>query len=147
MTRAFLRIVARALAGVLLVAQLAISAYACPILSRALDAGLPASASEDSARASTPECSPLVVLQSRSGDAMAATADPGFANLCLEHCRSGQQSDQAPTLNLPTVLLSATHALAWSPNALVTPQCQPDRASASLAAGPPHAVLHCVYRL
>ena len=84
MTRSWLRTVARGLVGVLLFAQMAIAAYACPALSSAgaAEMQMPASFAVP-----MPDC-----------NAVAGAMDPSAANLCAEHCKSGQQSDQASAL-------------------------------------------------
>lgn len=131
--RRWLRTVARGLVGVLLFAQMAIAAYACPALSSAVAAEtqMPASFAVP-----MPDC-----------DAMAGAMDPSAANLCAEHCKFGQQSDQASTLTVPAVLLSVLYT-----TALVTEPALPPRAAAAslnalVAASPPHTILHCVFRI
>jgi hypothetical protein len=146
MTRRFLRAICRALVGVLLFAQLAVSAYACPTLSPAATPTMPSTAardgdSSDAAMAATdrqaPDC-----------DGMAAgTMDPDLANLCAEHCHHGQQSDQAATLSVPAALLTALYLapLAAQPKIRLLPAA--DATSALVAASPPHAILHCCFRI
>lgn len=75
--------------------------------------------------------------------------DPGVSNLCLEHCRSGQQS--ADTAPAPVVLPPVTamlYALPLTPVALPHSP-SPVAASGAVGAGPPpsHAILHCVFRI
>jgi hypothetical protein len=148
MTRQFLRAICRALVGVLLFAQLAVSAYACPALSSAAMSAMPMPStaacdgdSSDAAMAATdrqaPDC-----------DGMAAgTMDPDLANLCAEHCHHGQQSDQAATLSAPAALLTALYLapLASQPKIRLRPAA--DATNALVAASPPHAILHCCFRI
>ena len=80
---------ARVLVGVVLNAQLAIAAYACPQVT----AALAASQSNGEMVALAP---PM-----HHCDEMDRAADAATGNLCIEHCKVGQQSDQAPTMLLP----------------------------------------------
>ena len=133
MTRPWLRTVARGLVGVLLFAQMVIAAYACPAVSVAGAAEMRLAAMP---AAAMPDCG-----------AMTGAMDPSAANLCAEHCKFGQQSDQASTLTVPAVLLSVLYT-----TALVTEPALPPRAAAAclsalVAASPPHTILHCVYRI
>lgn len=138
MKRSFVRGLARCLVGTLFLAQMAISAYACPRLSSAIDAGARMDQAQPMTAAPMPDCS----------DMAGATA-PDSANLCAEHCKYGQQSDHASTLTVPAVIL---HALYTKP--VVPLASLPGRAAAltagtdvPVAASPPHAILHCVFRI
>ncbi len=145
MTRSLMHLIARGLIGVLLFAQLAIAAYACPALSSgAMDTAPSASmqmasdastAVEASVDASTPPC----------GDMLGMT-DAGSPNLCAEHCKFGQQSDHASTLTVPVALLSPLLLTPWAPETTQPPRPAAASLSALVAASPPHAILHCVYR-
>lgn len=147
MTRNFLRRVARGLVGVVLLAQLSIAAYACPGISSALQAsrqataiGTPMSEPDDTAAL-------RMAAQAPACDDMAGAMDPAFANLCAEHCKYGQQSDQASTVNAPAAALVALYALPLAPQAAPPPRPAAASMSALVAASPPHAILHCVYRI
>lgn len=147
MTRNFLRRVARGLVGVVLLAQLSIAAYACPGLSSALQAsrqatdfGTPMSEPADAATL-------RMVEQAPACDDMAGAMDPTSANLCAEHCKYGQQSDQASTVNVPAAALVALYALPMAPQTAPPPRPAAASMSALVAASPPHAILHCVYRI
>lgn len=139
MTRSFLRRVARALIGVVLLAQLAVSAYACPALA--------SGAAMDMSTMSMPEAG------SSAPDAtvcagMARPIDADFANLCAAHCQLGQQSDHAATLTVPAALLTALYTL--TPQAAepaTAPRPAAAMTSALAAAFPPLAILHCCFRL
>lgn len=133
MTRLWLRTLARGLVGVLLFAQMAIAAYACPALSSASAAELPMAATP---AAPMPDC-----------DAMAGAMDPSSANLCAEHCKVGQQSDQASTLTVPAVMLNLLYTTALATEPALPPRAAAASVSALVAASPPHTILHCVYRL
>jgi len=78
---------------------------------------------------------------------MAGAMDPTSANLCTEHCKVGQQSDQAPTLNVPAAVLTTLYATPPVPEPAPPPRAAAATMSALVAASPPHAILHCVYRI
>ena len=73
--------------------------------------------------------------------------DPEAANLCAEHCKQGRQGDQASTLTVPAALLKALYAIAPSLPGTAPPRPAAAPLSALVAASPPHAILHCVYRI
>ena len=133
MTRSWLRTIARGLVGVLLFAQMAIAAYACPAVSVAGAAEMRVSAMP---AAAMPDCG-----------VMTGAMDPSAANLCAEHCKFGQQSDQASTLTVPAVLLSVLYATALVTEPALPPRVAAASLSALVAASPPHTILHCVYRI
>lgn len=135
MTRGLLRILARGLIGVLLLAQLAVAAYACP--------GLAAKA-PDTAAASA---AAALDAQMPGCDDMVGAMDPESANLCAEHCKQGNQSDQASTLTVPVALLTALYTTTPALSGKVPPRPAATTLSALVAASPPHAILHCVYRI
>ena len=134
LSRAFSKSLGRWLIGVLLFAQLAVASYACPGLSGM--ASMASSAAPDAAVAAMPPgCDQI---------------DPNAANLCAEHCRYGQQSADTAT---------ATVVLAAIPTLLYSLPLEPARlpgfgrsipaldASLTAAPPPPHAILHCVFRI
>lgn len=144
MSRHFLRSICRMLIGVVLLAQMAVSAYACPGLAASKMQMSPATAvasdqagvSDDGAVQTMANC-----------DDMAGAMDPSFANLCAEHCHQGQQSDQAATLTVPAALLSALYITPLAPEPAASPRPAADATSALVAASPPHAILHCCFRI
>ena len=137
MTRSAVRMVARGLVGVLLFAQMAIAAYACPGLASAMAGDMQRGDASVAAKSA----------QMANCDDMAGSMDPSSANLCAEHCKVGQQSDQAPTLNVPAVVLTALYATPLVPATAPPPRVAAATMSALVAASPPHAILHCVYRI
>ena len=145
MTRGIVRTVARWLVGVLLFAQMAIAAYACPGLASALSGDMQR---RDAGATPTTMTTPMVNCDAMAGvmDPM-HPMDPASPNLCAEYCKYGQQSDHAATLVVPAVVLFALYASPLEPEA--PPPSRPAAAtlSALVAASPPHAVLHCVYRI
>lgn len=143
MRRSFVRRIARALVGVVLLAQLSIAAYACPGLSSALQAsavGTPMFERADTAASGMADQAPAC-------DDMVGAMDPTSANLCAEHCKYGQQSDQASTVNVPAAALVALYATPAVPALVPPPRPAAASMSALVAASPPHAILHCVYRI
>ena len=146
MTRQFLRMVGRTLVGMLLFAQMAIAAYACPgllagaspqmqtapIAMRALDGG---DASMPPTGAQVANCSD-----------MAGATDPSSPNLCAEHCRYGQQSDHAPTLTVPAALLTTLFITPYVTDVAMRPRPAAAALSALASVDPPHAILHCCFR-
>ena len=141
LSRSLTNQICRALIGVLLFAQLAVSAYACPGLTpkataMGADMGMSmpvAHPSADSDRAAS-GCNQM---------------DPDAANLCLEHCRAGHQSsDTAPV----PVHYATTPALLYV--IPTEPELLADSSPSLLAADPlissappPHAILHRVLRI
>ena len=127
-TRALSRQIGRMLIGVLLLAQFAVAGYACPGLST-----MPAMASSD-AVAMSPDCDQV---------------DRDAANLCAEHCRHGQQSvDTAPVpvMAAPTPALLYLLPLEPEPS-LGSARAFPAPDPVLAVRPPPHAILHCVYRI
>ena len=137
MTRSIARMVARGLVGVLLFAQMAIAAYACPGLASTMAGDVPRGDAGGAAAS----------VQMAPCDDIAGAMNPTSANLCAEHCKVGQQSDQAPTLNVPAAVLTALYATPLVPEAAPPPRAAAATMSALVAASPPHAILHCVYRI
>lgn len=132
-----LRTVCRALIGVVLLAQLAVSAYACPGRSSAATMNMTIDGATAAPSRPMPDCAD-----------MAVPMDSGFAALCAEHCHHGQQSDHAATLNVPAPILTALYAtpLAPEPGSALRPAAVAT-ASALAGAFPPHAILHCCFRI
>ncbi len=159
MKRGFVRGLARCLAGVLFLAQMTIAAYACPGLSSSIAASAPLGQMQPMTQTSVPAAPQVEVSRAFGADAAAAMAaqvpdcsdmagamDPNAANLCAEHCKYGQQSDHASTLTVPAVILNALYT---TPAVPPTPLLQSAAAlkGVPVAASPPHAILHCVFRI
>lgn len=151
MYRPWLRIVARGLVAALLNAQLAVAAYACPQVAAAMAAAevLAQSVAHPVADPVAQVAAPAVAVAAVMPDcaSMMQAADASTATLCVEHCKFGQQSDQAPTLALPAVLLMARYDTPFEPHRSLA--VRPDGAwsSALIAASPPLAVAHCCWRV
>lgn len=147
MKRSLVRMVARSLVGALFFAQMTVAAYACPGLSAALAAGMQMPVAGVSLGKAGDTSVSTPTAQRPNCDDMAGAMDPSSANLCAEHCRQGQQSDQAPTLTVPAAVLTALYATPLVPE--TAPPLRPAAATMSelVAASPPHAILHCVFRI
>lgn len=136
--------ICRALIGVLLFAQLAVAAYACPGLatrstSMSGDMTAPVAAQDQS----------MGSAKVAGGCDQMGRMDSAAPNLCLEHCRAGHQSsDTAPA----PVVFAATPALLYvlpteiEPVAGSSPSL-PATDPLLASAPPPHAILHCVLRI
>ncbi|MEO6744566.1 MAG: hypothetical protein ABIN08_08810 [Caldimonas sp.] len=136
------KLLCRVLIGLLLVTQFMTASYACPRFSDVASGMtfevIPTSepASVDKAAAAMPaDCDQL---------------DPEAANICLEHCRQGQQrvdSTPAPVISaaVPTLLYFIPVPPVSSPE-YGRPSSAVDRDVAA-EHPPPHAILHCVFRI
>lgn len=153
MTRAFKRLVSAGLVGLMLFAQLAIAAYACPALQSSgarmqavnaaaggdqvvRDDGMAAMAA-DAGLAAMPGC-----------DQMAGAPDEAAPNLCAEHCHFGQQGNQSQVPTLPVMTLLSLYTVAATvPDEARLPVTVRTASLAIPAAVPiPHAILHCCIR-
>ena len=136
--------ICRVLIGVLLFAQLAVAAYACP----AFGTKAPMSGQMVSAAAPVQDSSVDAAKAVSACDQM-GQMDSSSPNLCLEHCRSGHQSsDTAPA----PIVAAMTPALLY----VLPTELEPVTGSSPslpamdplvATAPPPHAILHCVLRI
>ena len=136
MSTRLLRTLCRALIGVVLLAQLAVSAYACPGVSPKAGMNMESGPGAAAPGNAMPDC-----------QGMTAAMDPAFAALCAEHCHHGQQSDHAATLAVPAPVLTALYQTPPAPEPGVAPRPAAASTSAPAAAFPPHAILHCCFRI
>ncbi len=120
--RPFRNALCRFMAVVLLCTQLAVSAFACP-------------GPQAMTTVAMPDCPD-----------MAADA-PGPSALCAAHCQQGQQSDQAQVPALPAVVLARSYTLPAPVEAGAPTQRFTALHSAIAPADPPHAILHCSFRI
>ena len=146
--RAIRKFIARLLIGVLLFAQLAVASYACPRLmgmTGKVDGGaaavmIVASTLPESTAAATPAGMPADCQE----------MDPQSPNLCAEYCHVGQQSaDTAQALIVHVALLSFLYSLPLEPQRSLGSGRSRQGSDTRLEAAPepPHAVLHCVFRI
>jgi len=136
--RTLLKRIAKWLACTLLLTQLAISAHGCPKLAALATAAQTVMAVEHAAPASAmPACHEPV-----------GTTDSGAPNLCVEHCKVGQQSDRAKvSAEVSPALLNALYETPALPDPSRHPAQAGSTLSALVAASPPHAIAHCVLRI
>ena len=145
MTRTLLKAISRLLIGVVLFGQFAVASYACPGMM-----GM---------RSTANHASETVVVVPAANASAAEPADmppgcdqmdPGAANLCAAHCQQGQQSaDTAPLPVLGAAIPTFLYSIPLEPlRSLGSGRFFP-AADAGLDAAPepPHAILHCVFRL
>lgn len=125
-------LLSRLLIVAILFAQIAISAYACPSL---------LTSSVDAATVTTADSMPV------DCDQMAGMLDPAAPSLCAAHCHSHEQSaDRADAPMLPPALFATLYWLAAQTP--VEPVSDTRKASVLHAAlPPPHAILHCCFRI
>src|SRR5262245_24976708 len=140
MTRALAQRIAKLLAAALVCAQLLVAAYACPWLTRgsAEPAGSVATiehAQHVPASTAMPPCHEA-----------APDADSVPSSLCAEHCKYGQQSDHCTVFDVPPATLTALYATVSDADTAPRP-CLTAWLSALVAASPPHAIAHCVWRI
>ena len=134
MTRSFKHWIGLGLIGLLLFAQLAIAAYACPAPLRAPVEATVVHPSQD--------------MAGMNCEKMAGPADEAAPNLCAEHCRFGQQQGAQPLPQPLPALLVSLYVLAPTLAETRMPASRPVAPSqeALAAAFPPHAILHCCLR-
>jgi hypothetical protein len=139
MTRDATKTIAKLLVAVLVTAQLMVAAYACPWLNvtatRSIDTPVAAHAATSATHAAMPGCNETM-----------PALDSGSPNLCAEHCKYGQQSDRCTSVDVPPALLTPLYATAGAP-AVARRPCVTAWLSALVAASPPHAIAHCVWRI
>lgn len=141
MSRSLVRGLVRWIVVTLLLGQLAIASYACPALrANAVDVAQDSAIGVDCVM-SAPD---HVVLA--DSDAPTSTIDGDSPNLCAEHCKYGQQSDQTNNVNVPVAAPSTSFEN--NPPRLVESRLRPTASvlSALLSTCPPHTILHCVRR-
>ena len=80
-------------------------------------------------------------------DDMVGSMDSASPNLCAEHCKQGEQSDQASSLTVPTAILTLRYALRALIETAAVPRAVDIAPTVRVAAFPPHAILHCVLRI
>lgn len=141
MTRRFLRQVCRALIGAVLLAQMAVSAYACPGLLAEATTPPPMAATAATPATAVPAPPPM------NCEDMAMPMDAAYPNLCAEHCHQGQQSDQAATLTVPAAVLTELYITPPAPEPILAPRPAAAAARAGAVASPPLAILHCCFRI
>ncbi len=146
-SRTFAKAISRMLIGVLLFAQFAVASYACPGLKEMVLVANASAGTDSTAKLTT---------QTAAMPPGCEEMDAELPNLCVEHCRQGQQS--ADTAAAPTVgpgIPVLLYSLPLEPqHSLGSGRALPAHARAHARDGrldpapePPHAILHCVFRL
>lgn len=140
------------LIGVLVSAQFAIAAYACPGSGQAgaEHVASPASMSTAVAQIVTAmDAHGGMDATGTPGHLQYAAMDPMLPNLCMGHCQFGQQTaEHTPAPTVAPVLLTALYTL---PPLHRTAASGGPRATAAadgppVSVDPPHAILHCCLR-
>ena len=126
------KFISRLLIAAILFAQMGVSAYACPSLFKS---------SVESAAVASADSMPI------DCDQMAGMLDPAAPNLCSAHCHNHEQSaDHADSPVLPPALFATLYWLvAQTPVEPVSDT--PDVSVLHAALPPPHAILHCCFRI
>lgn len=141
------RSICRLLIGVLLLTQLAIAAHACAGLSRMDMPSRDRNADAAGAMAGggmVDLSAPDLGAAADQGDGM----DPKLSNLCVAHCQYGPQSaDHAQALAMPAVLANYLYTLPPLGEVAVDAGLPPGPGRPPAAAEPPHAILHCCWRI
>ncbi len=147
------RPVIRSMIGVLIFAQMALAAYACPNLTKATHAGasmhsqvqdeMPTDANHSIQASPTVEVANAVQSMPVDCDQV----DVEAPNLCAEYCKQGQQSaDHTPSSTLAPVVLTALYSVMHDTAAPTAEAAYYAPGLLLQAAGPPHAIEHCCLR-
>ncbi len=126
------RNICRLLIAAILFVQMAVSAYACPSVLKSGD---------KTANVATTDSMPV------DCDQMAGMLDPAAPSLCYTHCHNHEQSaDHAGSPMLPPALFATLYWLGTQTP--VEPVSDtPDASVLHAALPPPHAILHCCFRI
>jgi hypothetical protein len=153
MGRSFKQHVCRILTGTVLFSQLAVAAYACPgisavmLLDRNQSHPISAAAESDLFINDMGDQTDKVTSNCEQMNQSVQT-DRTTQNLCAEHCKYGQQSaDRASSPMPPAMLLTTLYATPLQSETsghirpLTALEYPPPKTS------PPHAILHCCFRI
>lgn len=150
--RSLRRSVIRAMIGILVFAQLAIAAYACPGLFNSMPAGasvrtqVQAGVLAESSR-SEHDSQAMVADAAQKMPVDCGQVDPEAPNLCAEHCKQGQQSaDHTPAPAVAPALLTELYRVTLSTASPVAEDAYYAPGLLLRAAAPPHAIAHCCLR-
>ena len=141
--------------GVVLFAQMAVAAYACPGVSAAIEraqqgeasvaaTGMAIAAVDGKAVAAADTSA---VPEAMDCEHMAAAGDETSPNLCAQHCQQGNQGDLAATVTVPPVVLTGFYVLAPPSQAGHLPAFFDARTGVLAAVSPPHSILHCRFQV
>ncbi|MBI5718722.1 MAG: hypothetical protein HZC37_13660 [Burkholderiales bacterium] len=134
------RFIARLLVGVLVFAQAALSAYACPVMPAGSMSGKePAAMLGEQSRPG---------LGSNGMPAGSSRLDSAQPNLCAAHCQSGQQNvDGKPAPSVPPALPASFYPVVPSAGLAESAPTRVRVDRPPPAVGPPLAILHCCFRI
>ena len=155
MTRGMRRLIARWMILVLILTQVAVSAYACPSYSRM---GSTRQLTETSSIAAVEHAmgmpGPRVASASDASqsamldcDSMQGRLDAAAPNLCDACCHHDQQPDHASSLAAPALMLNSLYAVPVAIAAPIPTRFDARSSSDLAAAAPPRTVLHCCWRI
>lgn len=147
MPRTVSRFIARLLVGVMMFAQMTVAAYACTGAQAAVMPGVgPSGISGISGADVTMVRAAMTGLAAGAHDH--AAIDPAQPNLCAAHCQSGQQNaDGRLVASVPAAIPTSLYPrasemlLAGILRVSAAPHDPPPDAD------PPHAILHCCFRI
>lgn len=149
------RPVIRSMIGVLMFAQMAIAAYACPNLPKATLAGAGAGMQSQVQEVMPADANHLIQASPAMGAANASHSKPvdceevdvEAPNLCAEYCKQGQQrADHTPTSTIAPLILTELYSLMQSTAAPMAEAAYYVPGMLLRAEGPPHAIEHCCLR-
>ena len=146
-SRAMSKGISRGLIGILLFAQFAVASYACPGL---MGSASKADGQAGMAIAATTSAEVSATATPASMSPACDQMDPEAASLCAEHCRFGQQSaDTTPASIVHVAIPTLLYPLPLEPQRpLGSGGAFPANDAGLVAAlSPPHAILHCVFRI
>ena len=134
--------ICRVLIGLLFFTQLTVASYACPRLSDVATMG--------NIHPAAPLAAQETALAAAPMSADCDQVDQEAANLCVEHCRPGQQSAEAspaPVVHAATATL--LYSLPSQPVQVPGFGRTFPAVDVNVAAAPPppHAIVHCVFRI
>ena len=155
MTRRMRRLVARWMILVMVLTQVAVSAYACPSFQQL---GLPGQQPETTSIAAADDSmgmrGPMAVTASDSSqgpmlncDGMRGELDAAAPNLCDACCHHDQQPDHASSLAAPAVILNSLYAVPAVAAVPIPARFDAQSSSDLATAAPPRTVLHCCWRI
>jgi len=144
MRRTVRRTVARGMIAALLIAQMMVAAHACPAMSAQGGKGLTLAGAARPAVAAISDVAHQPIEM--PADCEMTLASPNL-NLCAAHCQAGDQNiDGTQTPAPPACLLSSLYVVQMTSLSSGT-----DRDATSsvvvYAIPPPHAILHCCFRI
>lgn len=126
------RFIARLLVGVLLFAQMAVAAYACPVM-------LNGSANRPG---------DVAVVHSGGMEAGLGGMDSDLPNLCFGHCQFGHQNtDSTSSPTPPVAMLTSLYTLPSLEQSGALARPLATASGPPSLADPPHSILHCCFRL